>query len=220
MKKSPILAILLVFGLVLFGCTGPAAPANETAPAVEEPTTPPAEETPSEETPPTETPPAETEPEEPASDLSTETCFELLATGLPVDCTMTTSYQGESQSIRFWMHGESNMRYEMSGQGSDCNTIVMIHKDNADYMGCKDAKWMGTTCDWYMVTVEEEAEGETTAYESGSMDYDSLVASIEDMPTTECSCTPWVPDSSVFETPGKVCDEDEFMEELMGEFGQ
>ena len=79
---------------------------------------------------------------------------------------------------------------------------------------------MGTTCDWYMVTVQEEAEGEPVAYESGSVSYEGLVTSMEDMPTTECSCNPWVPDQSKFDTPGKVCGEDEFMEELMGDFGQ
>jgi len=222
MRKSHILTMLMVFGLLLFGCTGPSSSANDTPPSAEgNEQTSPAESptgTNPAEPPPTQTPPTQTE-QKPTTNFATETCFALMGSGVPVDCTMTTSYKGQSNSVRFWMQGDSNIRYEMSGQGSDCNTVVMIHTDTADYMGCKNQKWMGTSCDWYMVTIEEAAEGEPVAYESGSMDYDSFVASVEDLPTTECSCSAWVPDQSLFQASGKVCNEDEFMEELMGDFG-
>ncbi|MFH1393357.1 MAG: hypothetical protein ABII71_01105 [Candidatus Micrarchaeota archaeon] len=214
------LAITLAFALFLFGCTQPSGPAEGPAPVA--PTASPEATQPPAETPSATTPGGQQEPANPETndgvDLSTQTCMALMATGMPVECTMTTSYQGQSNTVKFWMQGEDNIRYEIAGQTPECLNMVMIYKENAQYMGCEGQKYFDTACDWYMVTSQDEAEGGPAVQESGTLDYESFLASMEGMPATECSCAPWVVDQSKFNTPGKVCDEQEFMDELMGGF--
>lgn len=150
-----------------------------------------------------------------AADLSMQTCFALMGTGVPVECTMTMEYQGESTTVKFFMRGEDKMRYEVPNTGSEeCSKMVSIAKDGKVYIGCEGQKYMGTSCDWYMVPTEP-AQGGSASGEQQNYDYASQM---EDMPTTTCSCVPWIFDEGKLNTPGKVCNEEEFMQELMGDF--
>jgi hypothetical protein len=146
-----------------------------------------------------------------AEAYGTETCFELLSLGMPSKCTMTTNYQGDSQTVTFYMHGESKMRFEVPPvEGSPCHTVV-IYDEGKTYVGCKDGKYLDTSCDWFMAGSYDTGDGQDSGTaEAGYFD------SMKDMPRTECSCQVWVPDDSMFEVSGKICDQEQLMEDMMG----
>lgn len=207
--KLSILAILGI-SLILFGCTGSDSGTNNqqhTAPSTDGPTEPSTGEEQGEQTEDVEQP-AE---EEPAGlDIATQTCFALMTSDLPVECTMKVTYSGETTTTKFYMVGQGLMRHEIETQSPDCSKLVVISKADKIFLGCEGQNYLGTSCAWYEAGSSESPED--AAAEKDSYDYKSVM---EDMPTTECSCVPWVYDPEKLKVRGVICNQEELMQDLL-----
>lgn len=150
---------------------------------------------------------------QPGIDIGTQTCFALMGSGIPVECTMSVLSDGETTTTRFYMKGDGAMRHEIETGSEDCTKMVVITKDNKIYMGCEGQKYMGTSCDWYLFELEAPSSGTpSTDTEADSYDYSSAM---KDLPTTQCSCMPWLYNAGKFQVSGKVCDQEQMMQDLI-----
>jgi len=155
----------------------------------------------------------ETEDETPEDtgdvDLEGLAYMELIALGVPVQCELTTTYEGETTTATMYMQGENKVRYESTSY-YDGKTLVVIMRDGITYM----TNFMSDEvpeCEWLMMEPEEAEPGEP-----GDYTYTSSVPDFEEMPDTSFECSPWMYDESKFQVPTQnVCTMDEFMDMMM-----
>ena len=130
---------------------------------------------------------------------------DLVALGVPVQCDITTTYSGKTTTVRVYMKGSDLARSEVPTPDSpQCKQIISIVKGNTYYMGCGNGNLFGSgfDCQW----IKFEATGEAAAPTSLEK------PSYENVPSTQISCIPWVYDGAKFDTAGKVCT----MQDIMG----
>ncbi|MBD3210622.1 hypothetical protein GF318_04550 [Candidatus Micrarchaeota archaeon] len=218
MKNAAILSI--VFALLLFGCAapeqqgeGPAA-GEEQAGEAEDNATGPSET--GDGVSDSDTGDEDGAGQEPDSgvDLTGLDYAAVMALGIPVQCDITTTQDGETTDVKLYANGENEIRWESEMEGmEECGKFVYILKNNKVYFGCEGSKFPpGSTCDW--LTMESEAgDGGEPSGDMGGMTVDT--PEFEDVPSTQISCLPWIYDSSMFATPGKVCTMEDYMQEAM-----
>lgn len=134
---------------------------------------------------------------------------ELAALGVPLECDITSTAQGQPVSYKVYMKGEDEVRTEMpvnASSGSTCTKFIGIMKGNTFYMGCGTGEEMfeGTGCQWLEMELNEsETSGGTTTTEQPDF---------SNTPSTQINCRPWVYDASKFIPTGKTCTFEEMMQ--------
>jgi len=150
------------------------------------------------------------------NDLVGKSYEQLLGLGVPMQCDITTSYQGKSTTVRSYMKGQAEVRSETSTTepGSTCKKFIFIGKGDKFYMGCADGAIFPDTgdasnpfagCEWLEMTVNKSTSGGTQTY---------AVPDYSDVPPAQINCQPWLYDSSKFVISGKTCNLDEIMKSL------
>jgi hypothetical protein len=140
------------------------------------------------------------------SDLSGLGYEALIALGLPIQCDITTTSGETTMKIKLYMNGKTHMREEIEGISPTCtgNTVVII-AENAMDIGCSTGQ-VFSGCDWLHYPINMSAD------ESAGAADQSQTPDLTDLPPTQFSCSPWIPDQSKFVASGKVCD----LSDLMG----
>ncbi|MEW6035709.1 MAG: hypothetical protein AB1529_03795 [Candidatus Micrarchaeota archaeon] len=113
----------------------------------------------------------------------------IAASGEPVECNVTFTYQNKPAQARFYMKGTAEMRFEETASGlAQCSgkTITII-RDTRRYAGC-DGKTIFPGCDWFR------------SDHSGG-----LPSQFRDLPATDVGCAAWPYDKAKFQTPGQSC---------------
>lgn len=150
-----------------------------------------------------------------AQDLSGLGYSALVALGVPLECDITETSEGETISMKLYMDGNDNTRAEVpiEDEGSSgCSKFIFISKGQNTYLGCEGSKYPpGTDCDW-MVTKAAEGSTEEMEVEYGSGS--SFDTDYSDIPVADIDCKPWVYDASKFQVSGKACT----MEDLMAAY--
>lgn len=203
-----IIILSLVFAFLIFGCLG-AGEAEEGPPGAPPAGDgqPPAEDG----QPPAEGPP----PADGGVDFAGLDYAGAVALGVPIECDITTYMDGESTTVKLYAKGENEIMYELVPEDpEDCAKFIWINKDYNVYVGCEGGHYPPeTTCNWLLIAAaadEEEPTGEMEApgaYESPAL---------ENVPSTQISCRPWLYDASKFQTSGKVCTFEDLMQEMTG----
>ena len=146
--------------------------------------------------------------------MDDETAFAKISDAIKskksVKCTVSVIDGEDSMDITYWLKGE-DMKTITSFGGKE---QVFIQKDEVFYMPAT-SYGADSDCDWISITQpdeddEEYDEGEYDEYES-NMDYEAY----EDDSSYKVSCTPSAFGSSMFDTPGKVCNMKDMMQEMM-----
>jgi len=145
-------------------------------------------------------------------DLTGKSYEELMGLGIPMQCDMTMTYEGTTTTVKHYILDSEHFRSEMtSTQESACpGKMIFIVKGDDMYMGCEGQKYpTGTTCDWMKITSEPSETGSGGTGSAQAPDYTNV-------PSTQISCTPWIPDQSKLNTPGKACTLEDMMNEISG----
>ncbi len=143
-------------------------------------------------------------------DFAGKTYEQLMGMGVPMQCDITMTYQGQTTSMKLYMKDKDNVRNEIPlTDASVCPKMISIMKGDTVYSGCEGKKYPpGTSCDWMKFVTNNTG---TTAGSTTTPDY-------TDVPSTQISCLPWVPDDSKFATSGKVCTQQDIMDEMMNQY--
>lgn len=212
--RGNIFAILIIAGILLFGCTGPPAPpaggqggaANATGGAGNQ-----TQEQTQQQT-------QEQTQEQNATgagggtggqgggageDLAGQTYEALAAMGVPLVCDITVTSEGKTTNMKVYMKGSDEVRSEFSTGTAECAKMVGIMKGNTYYSGCEGQEIL-PGYKWLQMDFDPETSG-TSAGASEPPDY-------ADVPPTKINCVPWVYDSSKFAVSGKICNFDKIAE--------
>ncbi len=217
-----IVIVLLLAGLLFFGCTGPSeskevspptgSVSNDSAPEVEEPSSGETSDGA------TDSEPEEEQPTGGTDELAGKTYEELSALGVPLECDTSVSYEGTATMSKIYMKGELvRIETPISDSQSTCDDLVYITKDNAAYMGCEDGSIFGDVesfadCNWLEFS---DVEGSAAGDDEHGYSYQVTTPDLKS--TAEVSCKPWIYDPSKFDTPGKVCNMEDMMEQMINE---
>lgn len=221
MRGAHIIVILLAVGLLVFGCTTPTPPADSGAQGgagaqsqsqeqgssgqgAQEQTSD-QEQTQEQEQ--EQTQEQEQEQEQTgAEDLAGKTYEALAAMGVPLECDMRLSGEGETIDMKLYMRGSGEMRMESENpSGEPCNPVITIVKGGKTYVGCGGGIYM-LDCAWLSFAPSDyEGSGEPSGTDYSAPDP-------SDVPPVDIDCRPWIYDASKLATPGKVCDMDNLMQ--------
>ncbi|MBN1169700.1 hypothetical protein JXA56_01625 [Candidatus Micrarchaeota archaeon] len=208
---KPLFA-LMILTILIFGCTQQEVP-SETSEA-------PASETTGQDDVPAQEPAQEPSqvPQEPVQeskdDLIGKNFVGLAALGVPLECDITVALDGQMTKTKLYMQGESQIRSEMDiEEQSGCTKFIYIFKNKKAYMGCEDGNIFGDAemfegCNWIEFSTEES---DSSGYSASTPDFQSV-------PSTNINCVPWLYDSSKFDTPGKVCNMEQIMQEMQNAY--
>jgi hypothetical protein len=126
----------------------------------------------------------------------------LVAMGIPLQCDITVTNEGKTTQMRVYMKGSDEVRSEVDVSGAEaCTRMVSIMKGKTFYTGCANDDIM-PNCKWLQMTVQDS--GTTTPGASQPPDY-------ADVPPAQINCVPWVYDASKFTVSGTVCNLDDMM---------
>jgi hypothetical protein len=126
----------------------------------------------------------------------------LVAMGVPLQCDITTTSQGKTMNMHVYMKGSEAVRSETTVAGSEtCAQMVTIMKGKTVYMGCVDGDVM-QGCKWLQMDINDSQP--QTAGATAPPDYN-------DVPPADINCSPWVYDASKFVVTGKVCNLNDLM---------
>lgn len=152
-----------------------------------------------------------------SNDLLGKTYEQLLGLGVPMQCDISTTYEGKTTTAKIYMKGEGEVRSEMDISQSDstCKRMVTIGKGEKFYVGCSEGALFPDTgdaasnpfsgCAWLEMTVNKSSTTGSSTY--SAPDY-------TDTPASQINCLPWVYDPSKFVVSGKTCDLDQIMKDL------
>ncbi|MFH1520165.1 MAG: hypothetical protein ABID61_00825 [Candidatus Micrarchaeota archaeon] len=212
-KSLLIFAIVFIF---IVGCVAP--PQNGTTPSTPNnlpPTQPQDNQTPP--SVPDDTPPLPPQDDQPPSvpddqppsvpddqnDLVGKDYAALVTLGIPLECTIESTYEGQTTVMKVYMKGSQDMRTEINTPESPaCTKMLGVSKQGTYYLGCAEGV-LFPGCDWLSID-QQESTGETTSGYSAP-DYSQV-------PSSKISCVPWIYDSSKFATPGTICTLDDLMQ--------
>jgi hypothetical protein len=230
--RGNIFVILIIAGLLLFGCTGPSAPpaggqggaANATGGAMNQ-TQQQAQGQAQEQT--------QGQAQEQAGagasggtgssgetggsgssqggsgteDLAGQTFEALAGLGVPLVCDISVTSEGKTTNMKVYMKGSDEVRSEFSTDTAECPKMISIMKGNSYYSSCESGEIM-PGCKWMQVDFDPETAG-TTSGAGEPPDY-------TDVPPAKINCVPWVYDASKFAVSGKVCN----LNDMMQGYGQ
>lgn len=138
---------------------------------------------------------------------------QLIGLGIPLECDISTTYEGETTYMKVYMKNENELRNEvpLEEQGAMCDKVILIRKGDTLYNGCEGQKYPpGTSCDWVKFVMDQSEPGGPS---TEPPDY-------SDVPSEQINCVPWVVDESKFATPGKVCTMEDIQNEMMNQYNQ
>ncbi len=220
MRGTLLIATLLVFGLIVAGCTGPSPQAGGQAQngqaaqpsgnggAGAQVQTPEQEQTQEQEQEQEQQGGSGSQEGSGADDLAGKTYEALAAMGVPLQCQMSAAAEGGTFTAKVYMKGSSEVRSEGTAPEGECPKTVTIIKGNKYYVACEGAQIM-EGCDWMEFTFDDSEAADTGGGSFEAPDY-------SDVPPAQISCQPWIYDSSKFQTPGNVCNLDEIMNQYKG----
>ncbi|MEM3030138.1 MAG: hypothetical protein QXH27_00230 [Candidatus Micrarchaeia archaeon] len=189
-------AALVVFGMLLLaGCEGAPTQQNVSGPGQPTPSQPAQPATPAQ--------PAPSVPTQPEVQSLLGMGFaQLVALGMPVRCTVTTTEGGRSITTNLWLRG-SNFRTE-TRPPEMTEPIITVVRGGETYLQVgaqmKQAfAAMGKNCDWLRMTPQEAAQPPAGGAEAAS------ASELESIPPTNFQCNPDVFGDEKFATPGSVC---------------
>jgi len=212
MRGTLLIAALLVFGLIVAGCTSPSPPATNQSAGPSGNGGAGTQEQAQEQT------QGQAQTQEQASgqqadsgssggdtgdDLAGMGYEALAALGVPLQCQMSVASEGGTFNAKVYMKGTSEVRSEGSAPEGECSNTVTIIKGKKYYVSCVGAQIMDG-CDWMEFTMDDSEAPPTSGGSYQAPDY-------SDIPPAQISCQPWVYDSSKFATSGNVCNLDEIM---------
>lgn len=209
-KTNVLLVLLIVIGLVMFGCTGGSTPTGDKK--VQEtkngnagqdiPVNGSKTETASE--------------GNPADNFLGKGYAELAALGVPLDCDVRTKdANGKEASIKLYMKGQkfkSTAKGDIGGSG--CSGFTTILVDNVAYMGCETGELL-QSCKWLKMDLTKAKDSTGNALASSATTSDSL----SKIPKTDISCKPGLFGDEIFVVSGKVCDLSDMFKNLGGSGG-
>lgn len=136
------------------------------------------------------------------SGFSDKTFEQLMALGVPMQCNIKMSNGEVTTTVKAYKGVGSDLRTEMASEAAPCPVIVSIIKEDRYYVGCKQGE-MFPGCQWLVFRQENEtAPGAGGGYEKP--DYSST-------PASDISCEPWLPDESMFREPADACSLEDLM---------
>ena len=226
MRGANVLVILLVVGLLVFGCASPTPPAKPNdsgappsggsgavAPSGSgtgdsSGTTPGDGTVPQDDDTSGDDDQSGGNGQADGDDLTGKGYDALAALGVPLECDITMN----STTMKVYMKGSDEVRGEVpiDEQGATCRKMVSIMEGGKYYAGCSDGT-LYPQCDWLYVTDEDSQPSADTS--TDTPDYDSV-------PPADISCKPWLYDASKFATPGKVCSLDDLMQQYQQQYSQ
>ncbi len=183
--QPPIFFSLLILTILLFGCAGQASQAQ--APAGNT-TTPAGDQSPQPYIP-------QANPQPPAPGPYSGLDFAALAAlDSPIQCNITSVYQGRSFQSQVWMKGASQMRVEsVGGAGlSQCTKTISVVEGSKVYVGC-EGKQVIPSCDWFVSAYNPQAPGLSSTFD------------FTNLPPAQMDCRDWAYDPSQFLAKGNDC---------------
>jgi len=129
------------------------------------------------------------------TDYSNQDFTTLVGTGVPLQCDITTTADGTATTIKLYMKGEDEWRGEADVESGGCSKMVWIKKGDYFYMGCADSAMFGDY-KWLVMKVEPG-----TSSPSGS----SQAPDLNSVPPADIKCLPWAYDASKFAVSGNAC---------------
>jgi hypothetical protein len=137
-------------------------------------------------------------------DLTGKNYTQLAALGVPIECDVAMTYQGQTTTWRMYMKGESSRVEVAPPTGDACRTKYIFISDKNDmYMGCEggspDSTGSGVQCDWVQL-ISHQGNASASSQASGSPELSSV-------PSSSFNCKPWAYDASMLAAPTtNVCD--------------
>jgi hypothetical protein len=179
MNRLLVLGLLLV---MLVGCTqSPPATENKSPDNMPQATESPQPQPPSPDPVPS---PSEPEPNE----FAGKTLESIAASGSPVECDITFTYQNKPATAKFFMKGTPEMRFEETTSGlAQCQKTITVIRDERRYAGC-EGKTIMPSCDWF----KSDHSG-------------GLPQQFQNLPPQSVNCKVWTYDKSKFTTQGQSC---------------
>lgn len=143
------------------------------------------------------------------NDFTGKTYEQLLGLGVPMQCDITMTYEGKTTTMKIYSKNNGEIRNEIPIPETEmCSKMISILKGDTVYTSCEGKTYPpGTSCDWMKYVVNNTG----TTGGSTAPDY-------SDVPPTQINCMPWVPDDSKFATPGKICTQEDIMNEMMNQY--
>jgi len=213
--RKILLVLVLITGLLVFGCIGGPSETQTAQPSAAQPGA--AQQTGGTTTPTTGGEPVQPATQEPAPatggtvDYSGMAYLELVALGVPIECDISSTYQGVTTTMKVYMVGEDKIRAETPYDGKKMITIVLgktLYVTNIMSDMYPDCAWL----------VIEHTETEPTGGEPGAT-YDTTVSGFDEMPSQDFDCRPWIYDESKFTPPtANVCTEEEYNALIMQQY--
>lgn len=134
-----------------------------------------------------------------------------IESGKSVICTISMASEEleTPMDMQYWVKGD-DMRIEAKINGMDS---VVVEKGSMSYM-VPQAMFGGTSdCDWMAMDNSDD-------YNEESDDEDDYgIEQYENDPAYDIKCVVKSFGNDIFDTPGKVCTEDDIMKNMMGGFG-
>ncbi len=213
---------LLIFGLLIFGCTSPSGGANNAPVPAQNGTTAQG----------SASPPVNNTVSAPSqgnasgqqvsqgnnsaapsgSNLLGMTFTQLVALGVPLQCDITSTMNGQSVKSTIYMQGKDTIRSETSitQKDSPCTNMVTIVKSGTAYIGCNSGALFPSSdtanplagCQWIVMNTNSST---TSGSPLSAPDYSNV-------PPAQINCVPWVYDPSKFDITGKTCN----LQDIMG----
>jgi len=122
----------------------------------------------------------------------------LLASGLPYQCTVKMTGEGfTGDSKMYFSGGKVRVESTVNAGGYSMDSVSIV-KDDKVYVSLPASSRVGphADCEWLV----------SSATATPSPGQSEGVSSYENVPATDYSCSPWVPDESKFATTGQACD--------------
>jgi len=212
MFNKNLFALFIVCSILLFGCTGQSNQDNEQA---QEPTQQNQDAgigTQNQGTNQDQNTNQQNNQNQQALDLEGKVYTELVALGVPLECDISTTLEsGSSMNMKMYLQGEDNiyMEYSMSDTSeSACDKYVIIMTGGVMYIGCDGEPVLpDINCVWMEYALDETDS-------SGAGASSSINSDMENIPSTDMTCKPWVYDASKFSVQGESCTIEEITERM------
>jgi len=137
----------------------------------------------------------------------------LLASGQSGECTVVVTGAEYSGTTQLWFaNGKARTETETT-QGGETFTLTAIYKDGKTYSTLPDSAKVDffADCDW----LEFSPEATQDYSDSGVETYSA--PDMENVPETSFECRAATVPASKFDTPGKVCNMQEMIDEMLGD---
>jgi hypothetical protein len=143
--------------------------------------------------------------------------------GVPIQCQITVTSNGTTETVNTWMDGKGNVRIETpntqsSSTGTCSGNMVIISSSTKMDMGCQSGQ-LFQGCDWFEVPLNQSTTSGGSMGGSTGGSPQSQAPDLTNVPSTQFNCQPWVLDTSKFSTSGKICSMQDIINSMGGGAG-